>query len=66
MIDETEAMWKTLSKLSLEAQQLHIAERCFAAMGDVAKARYLRETNVLAAEAAKTIVRNVFFCKEIL
>jgi intraflagellar transport protein 172 len=24
---ETEAMWKTLSKLSLEAQQLHIAER---------------------------------------
>ena len=24
---ETEAMWKTLSKLSLEANQLHIAER---------------------------------------
>ena len=27
MSSETEAMWKTLSKLSLEAQQLHIAER---------------------------------------
>lgn len=24
---ETEAMWKTLSKLSLEEKQLHIAER---------------------------------------
>lgn len=27
MSSETEAMWKTLSKLSLEARQLHIAER---------------------------------------
>lgn len=27
MSPETEAMWKTLSKLALEAQQLHIAER---------------------------------------
>ena len=25
---ETEAMWKTLSKLSVGANQLHIAERC--------------------------------------
>lgn len=24
---ETEAMWKTLAKLALEARQLHIAER---------------------------------------
>ncbi|KAK2546717.1 Intraflagellar transport protein 172-like protein [Acropora cervicornis] len=31
---ETEAMWKTLSRLALEARQLHIAERCFAALGD--------------------------------
>ncbi|XP_071226326.1 intraflagellar transport protein 172 homolog isoform X2 [Salvelinus alpinus] len=38
MSSETEDMWKTLSKLSLEARQLHIAERpaqCFAALGDV-------------------------------
>lgn len=27
MSTETEAMWKTLSKLALEARQLHIAER---------------------------------------
>ncbi|KAI1897568.1 hypothetical protein AGOR_G00084610 [Albula goreensis] len=50
---ETEAMWKTLSKLSLEARQLHIAERCFAALGDVSKARFLNETNKIADQVSK-------------
>ncbi|XP_046728666.1 intraflagellar transport protein 172 homolog isoform X1 [Silurus meridionalis] len=45
MCAETEAMWKTLSKLSLEAQELHIAQRCFAALGNVSKARFLSKTN---------------------
>uniref|UniRef100_A0A672S037 Intraflagellar transport protein 172 homolog n=1 Tax=Sinocyclocheilus grahami TaxID=75366 RepID=A0A672S037_SINGR len=53
MSAETEAMWKTLSKLSLEAQQLHIAERCFAALGDVSKARFLNETNKIADAVSK-------------
>ncbi|KAM6180361.1 LOW QUALITY PROTEIN: intraflagellar transport protein 172 homolog [Erethizon dorsatum] len=48
MTPETEAMWKTLSKLALEARQLHIAERCFSALGHVAKARFLHETNEIA------------------
>lgn len=30
--------------------------RCFAALGDVSKARYLHETNEYAKEAAKTMV----------
>ncbi|XP_077991845.1 intraflagellar transport protein 172 homolog [Glandiceps talaboti] len=55
MSSETEAMWKTLSKLSLEAKQLHIAERCYAALGDVSKARYLRNVNKAAEEAKKDI-----------
>uniref|UniRef100_A0A8C2A3K4 Intraflagellar transport protein 172 homolog n=1 Tax=Cyprinus carpio TaxID=7962 RepID=A0A8C2A3K4_CYPCA len=53
MSAETEAMWKTLSKLSLEAQQLHIAERCFAALGDVSKARFLNETNKIADSVSR-------------
>ncbi|KAL4649200.1 hypothetical protein GN956_G7681 [Arapaima gigas] len=53
MSPETEAMWRTLSKLSLEASQLHIAERCFAALGDVSKARFLNETNHIADRMAK-------------
>ncbi|KAJ8275180.1 hypothetical protein COCON_G00098050 [Conger conger] len=50
---ETEAMWKTLSRLSLEGRQLHIAERCFAALGDVSKARFLNETNKIADQVSK-------------
>ncbi|XP_073712376.1 intraflagellar transport protein 172 homolog [Misgurnus anguillicaudatus] len=53
MSAETEAMWKTLSKLSLEARQLHIAERCFAAFGDVSKVRFLNETNKIADAVSK-------------
>jgi len=48
MTSETEAMWKTLGDLTLQARQLKIAERCYAALGDVAKARYLREVGALA------------------
>uniref|UniRef100_A0A2K5WX15 Intraflagellar transport protein 172 homolog n=1 Tax=Macaca fascicularis TaxID=9541 RepID=A0A2K5WX15_MACFA len=53
MTPETEAMWKTLSKLALEARQLHIAERCFSALGQVAKARFLHETNEIADQVSR-------------
>ncbi|CAI9571384.1 unnamed protein product [Staurois parvus] len=52
MSTETEAMWKTLSKLSLEGRHLHVAQRCFAALGDVAKVKFLRETNEIVEQAA--------------
>ncbi|XP_020839464.1 intraflagellar transport protein 172 homolog isoform X1 [Phascolarctos cinereus] len=53
MTPETEAMWKTLSKLALEVRQLHIAERCFSALGHVAKARFLHETNEIADQVSR-------------
>ncbi|CAH2245239.1 intraflagellar transport 172 homolog [Pelobates cultripes] len=53
MSSETEAMWKSLSKLALEAEHIHVADRCFSALGDVAKAKFLRETNEIAEQAAK-------------
>jgi hypothetical protein len=40
MTPETEAMWSTLSQQALEARKLELAERCFQAMGRVAKAKY--------------------------
>lgn len=52
---ETEAMWKTLSKLALEERQLHIAERCFSALGNIAKARYLKETVAIAEEVERQV-----------
>lgn len=48
MSPETEAMWKTLSQLALDAEQLHIAERCYAALGNVSRARYLRNVKKVA------------------
>lgn len=45
---ETEAMWKTLSQLSLDSEDLHIAERCYAALGNVSRVRYLRNVRALA------------------
>ncbi|KAF0975063.1 hypothetical protein FDP41_005816 [Naegleria fowleri] len=42
---ETEAMWKKLSEVVMEDMRYDIAERCFAALGDVAKSRFLRKIN---------------------
>ena len=54
--EETETMWKTLARVGLENHQFYIAERCYAALGDVAKARYLRETNKIAAEQTVRLI----------
>ena len=54
---ETEAMWKTLSRLALEARQLHIAQRCFAALGDVSKSKALQQINKIAEQSAEEMVK---------
>eukprot|EP01063_Lacrimia_lanifica_P008046 TRINITY_DN1519_c0_g1_i1.p1 TRINITY_DN1519_c0_g1~~TRINITY_DN1519_c0_g1_i1.p1 ORF type:complete len:1768 (+),score=790.58 TRINITY_DN1519_c0_g1_i1:95-5398(+) len=48
---ETEAMWQNLSQLALQDRKLHIAERCFAALGDMSKARALNRIGELAQRA---------------
>lgn len=45
---ETEGMWTQLGQAALDAGQLRIAERCYAALGDVARARYLHKVNRIA------------------
>jgi len=45
---ESEAMWKTLGELCLKASEFFIAERCYAALGNVSKAAYLAQINDLA------------------
>jgi len=51
---ETEAMWKTLSKVAIEHKELFIAERCYSALGDVSRARYLHNLNELIDEISST------------
>ncbi|XP_068609645.1 intraflagellar transport protein 172 homolog [Brachionichthys hirsutus] len=48
MSAEAEAMWRMLGKLAQKAQKLHVAERCCAALGDVATMYFLRDTNEIA------------------
>ena len=43
MNPETEANWKTLAKIAVEEQNIYVAEHCYAALGDISKARYLRK-----------------------
>lgn len=47
-------MWKTLAKLTLEENHLYIAERCYAALGDVAKVRYLQDINNIREQVQMT------------
>ncbi|XP_065670042.1 intraflagellar transport protein 172 homolog isoform X3 [Hydra vulgaris] len=51
---ETEAMWKTLTKVAMEKKQLFIAERCYAALGDISRARFLHNINDLIDEISST------------
>ncbi len=60
MTPETEAMWKSLGELALKSRQLKIAERCYAALGDIAKARYLREVGDLAQKMEKETVSHLY------
>ena len=43
MTPETEANWKTLAKVALEEQNIVVAERCYSALGDVARSSYLHK-----------------------
>lgn len=50
---EAEAMWHNLSSIALKQHNLALAERCYAALGDVAAAHYLNETLKIGETYAK-------------
>jgi len=41
---EIEANWRTLASFAIENQDIIVAEHCYAALGDISKATYLRKT----------------------
>jgi len=49
---ETEAMWHELRNAAVEDRKLVVAQRCSAALGDVAKAQFLGGINADAKAAA--------------
>jgi len=50
---EVDAMWSALAQRALAEKQLPIAERCYAALGDIPRARFLRRTHKVAEYAAQ-------------
>ncbi|KAL5965213.1 hypothetical protein TSMEX_007033 [Taenia solium] len=50
MAEETESMWKKLSEKALRANNLLVAERCYAALGLPSKAQYLQVTRNIAEQ----------------
>lgn len=50
LTQENEANWKSLAKIALEQNNFFVAERCYAALGDVAKSGYYRKINDLVRE----------------
>lgn len=49
---EAEAMWHTLYLIAMKQSNLTLAERCSAAMGDIATAHFLQETSSEAEKFA--------------
>lgn len=52
-------LWATLAHISLDANELRIASRCYAALGDISKVRFLMETVRSSEEVAKTISKTL-------
>ena len=48
MTPESEAHWNALAKISVEEQNLLVAEQCYSALGDVSKARFIHKVNKMA------------------
>ncbi|XP_044747182.1 intraflagellar transport protein 172 homolog [Coccinella septempunctata] len=50
---ESKAMWQNLSQIALKQQNLTLAERCQAALGNIAAAHFLHETSKIGQEYAE-------------
>uniref|UniRef100_A0A0R3RLE7 WD_REPEATS_REGION domain-containing protein n=1 Tax=Elaeophora elaphi TaxID=1147741 RepID=A0A0R3RLE7_9BILA len=51
---DTTVLWRQLAQVALSQQQLLIAQRCFAALGDISRVQMLVETIRIADEVARS------------
>ncbi len=52
---ETEAQWHLLAKAAMDEGRLAVAERCYAALGDVARASYLHQASATPLSSAAAL-----------
>lgn len=62
---EAEGMWQNLAGIALNLQNLKVAERCFAALGDISKTHFLKETIQIGEEFAEKSGTNFLSCPEV-
>lgn len=62
---ESDAMWSTLAKKALQEQNLIVAARSYAALGDIAKAQYLQKAIDAARVAEENLHQNGNECYEV-
>ncbi|KAJ1528639.1 hypothetical protein ONE63_007034 [Megalurothrips usitatus] len=59
-----EGMWQNLGAIALSQNNLQVAERCYAALGDVSRTHFLRETMRISQEYAKETGQEWTSCPE--
>ncbi|XP_014243162.1 intraflagellar transport protein 172 homolog [Cimex lectularius] len=62
---ETEAMWHNLAEITLQLNNLRVALRCYAALGDIPKTHFLNETLKIAEDFARTNGGDGMDCPEV-
>ncbi|XP_065212288.1 intraflagellar transport protein 172 homolog [Planococcus citri] len=62
---EAEGMWQNLAEIALQLHNLKVAERCYAALGDISRAHFLRVTLQIAEDYAKQNGGDGFDCPEV-
>lgn len=50
---EAEGMWNNLATIAINENELKIAERCYAALGDIARTHFIKETLDIAEKYAE-------------
>ncbi|KAL0271339.1 UNVERIFIED_CONTAM: hypothetical protein PYX00_008457 [Menopon gallinae] len=62
---EAEGMWQNLAGIAVNLNNLPVAERCFAALGDVSRTHFLKETIKIGEEFAKSTGGHILECPEL-
>ncbi|XP_046660390.1 intraflagellar transport protein 172 homolog isoform X2 [Homalodisca vitripennis] len=62
---DADGMWQNLADIALQLGNLRVAERCYAALGDMSRTHYLRETLQVAADFAKQHGGDGMDCPEV-
>lgn len=60
-----EGMWQNLGAIALSQNNLLVAERCYAALGDICRTQFLRETKRIADDYSKETGQDWITCPDL-